>query len=546
MVSIVTAARDLGRIKNISTVLARHGFGEVASRLGFTRRSEPAPASGGDAVRASVGVRIRRVLEDLGPSFVKLGQIISTRADLLPPDVLVELKKLQDAVPPVPFAQIRQSVEAALGASIEELYDEFDEAPLAAASVAQVHRAKLKTPDGSMDVVVKVQRPGIAETVASDLDLLHSFAALLERAMPETKIYSPSGLVDQFDRAITSELDFTTEAENARRFARNAEGAPAIFPKVYREASSKRVITLEYLDGKKIDEAIRAGHDPKRLARLGINIIIKQIFDDGFFHADPHPGNVLVLGPPEDPVYGLLDLGMVGRLSPKMRDLTVDLMVAAFRGDYEAVADCLYAIGTATKKIDRDAYRSEVAVLAERYVGKQLKDIELSRMIRDLVSTATKYGIEVPPDFLLVGKALMTMEGIGREIDPELDVFAESRPYFMEILRKRYSPEKMGNEFLRRLERLSGATADVPLQLQEVLDDLRMGRLAIRTDDPRTSLATERLGRRIFTAVVFSTLLLSGTWLVTTSFPRAGWALVASAVVTLVVHVARNILGSRS
>jgi ubiquinone biosynthesis protein len=403
----------------------------------------------------------------------------------------------------------------------------------------------LKTPSGSLEVVVKVQRPGIAETVASDLDLLHSLAALLERAMPETKIYSPVALVEQFDRAITSELDFTTEAENARRFARHAEGTTVVFPKVYRDVSSKRVITLEYLDGKKIDEAIRAGHDPKRLARLGIHLIIKQIFDDGFFHADPHPGNVLVLGEPGASVYGLLDLGMVGRLSPKMRDLTVDLMIAAFRGDYETVADTLYAIATATKKIDREAYRAEVAVLADRYLGKSLKDIELSHIIRDLVSTATKYGLEVPPDFLLVGKALMTMEGIGREIDPDLDVFEESKPYFMEILKKRYSPEKMGSELLRRLEKLSGATADVPAQLQEVLDDLRMGRLAIRTDNPSAWLATERLGRRIFTALVFSTLVLSGTWLVTADFPRTGAALVGAGIVSLIVHAMRNVFGAR-
>src|SRR5690606_5099598 len=210
---------------------------------------------------------------------------------------------------------------------------------------------------------------------------------------------------------------------------------PAIcFPDVYKHASSKRVITLEYLDGKKVYEAIRAGHSGKQLARIALDAIVKQIYEDGFFHADPHPGNVLVLGPPEHPRLAMIDLGMVGRLSPRLRDLTVDVMVAAVRRDYDAIADALYAIGTPTKKIDMEAYRAEVALLAEKYLGRQLKDIEVSALIRDLVRGATKYGIEIPTDFLLVGKALMTVEGVGKEIDPELDVFEHTKPLFLEIL----------------------------------------------------------------------------------------------------------------
>ena len=262
MVSIVHAARDIGRIREISSVLMRHGFGEVVSRLGFSKRKPDAEETSPEAMGRGRGERIRRVLEELGPSFVKLGQIASTRSDLLPADVIAELKKLQDAVPPVPFELIRERIETSLGAPLEELFSRVDEVPLAAASIAQVHRAVLKTADGERDVVIKVQRPHIEQTVASDVDLLHSFAALLERAIPESRIYSPTGLVQQFDRAITNELDFTTEAENALRFQRNFADVPtARFPKVYKDASSKRVITLEFLDGHKIYDAIRQGHD---------------------------------------------------------------------------------------------------------------------------------------------------------------------------------------------------------------------------------------------------------------------------------------------
>jgi ubiquinone biosynthesis protein len=267
-----------------------------------------------------------------------------------------------------------------------------------------------------------------------------------------------------------------------------------------------------------------------------MHIVIKQIFEDGFFHADPHPGNVLVLGPIEDPVYALIDLGLVGRLGPRMRDLTVDLMVAAAREDYDAVADAMYALATPTKKIDMRAYRGEVALLADRYLKKHLRDIELSGLISDLISTATRFGLEVPPDFLLVGKALITIEGVGKEIAPDFDIVEESRPLFLELLRKRYSPQRLGNEFLRRMERLSGATSQLPEQLAEVLEDLRLGRLAVRTTDTEVRDASDRLGRRIFVAVWASACLLSGTALVIRGYERLGAALLCLAFLGVLLH----------
>jgi ubiquinone biosynthesis protein len=539
MVSFVHAARDLVRVRDISKVLARHGFGEVVNRLGMGRNKKTGDEAISEArpTPGSVGVRIRNVLEDLGPSFVKLGQIASTRSDVLPADVVMELKKLLDDVPPLPAAAIRERIETSLGAPLSELYETFDDTPLAAASVAQVHRATLRTPDGLKDVVVKVQRPNIAETIASDLDLLHTFAALLEHAVPESRSYSPAGLVQEFDRAMQNELDFSIERENAARFAGNFRDFPgARFPAVYPQASSKHVITLEFLDGLKIYDAVRQGYDARALARLAMHIIVKQIFEDGFFHADPHPGNVLVLGTPDKPEYALIDLGMVGRLGPRMRDLTVDLMVAAAREDFDTVADAMYAIATPTKKVDMRAYRSEVALLAEKYLKRHLRDIELSGLIQDLIGTATRYGLEVPPDFVLVGKALITIEGVGKEIAPDFDIVAESRPLFLELLRKRYSPQRLGNEFLRRMERLSGATSQLPEQLAEILDDLRLGRLAIHTTDTEMAGASDRLGRRVFTALVASACLLAGTALLINGYPRLGATLLIGALLAIVAH----------
>ncbi len=583
MVSIVSAVRDLGRLREITSVLVKHGFGEVAFRAGFGRRpkklaaagkSEPPngtaaaslpPPSGvadGDSeapemtseelasgeaekARISTAERIRLVIQDLGPSFIKLGQIMSTRNDLLPPDVITELKKLQDDVPAVPFDEIKKVVETSLGRPIESVFDSFDDKPLATASIGQVHRAVLSTADGPQEVVVKVQRPNVGVTVQRALELLHMMAAAAERAIPETRLYSPVALVQQFDRSITAELNFMIEGENGERFAKNFEGsdyeALVRFPKVYKQASSKQVLALEFFDGLKVDKAISAGVNGSQVAKNAIGVVIKMVFEDGFFHADPHPGNIIIMGgtkgdggPP--PVIGLIDLGMVGRLSPDLRDGTVDLMLAAARKDAYGVADALYAIGRPTRKVDMRAYRGEAAMLAEKYLGRPLKELDLSAMIRDLVQGATKYGIEVPPDFMMVGKALMTLEGIGKQLDPDLDIFGEMQPHFMKLVRQRYSPQRLGNELIRGVEQLSRAGYDVPLQAREVLEDLRLGRLQLKTLDPTIPNAADRLGRRVFSGLVVASATVGGA--ITFSHERTlGGVLLGVSAVVLVLHV---------
>jgi len=404
-----------------------------------------------------------------------------------------------------------------------------------------VHRAVLRTEDGPQQVVVKVQRPGVAETIASDIDLLHMLASLIERAIPETHLYSPVGLVRQFDRAIQEELDFTQEADNATRFARNFEGDTDVrFPRVFRQASSKRIITLEYFDGKKLDQAIQAGASAQRIVRIALHAMVKQIFEDGFFHADPHPGNVIVLGTGDSCVLGLIDLGMVGRLSPRLRDLTIDLMVAASRSDYEGIADALYAIGTPTRRVDVPAFHADVALLSERYLGRALKDIETSVFFRDLTQLSSKYGLEIPTDFVLVGKSMMTVEGIGKQIDPTLDLFAESRPLFLNLLRRRYSPERLGIQLLRRVERLGLLTTNLPHQLQDVLEDLRMGRLQVRTGDPDAARTWDRLGRRILTGLIVSSSALGSVLLYTNSKESLASILAGAAGLWLVGHLVRD------
>lgn len=541
MVSLVNAFRDLARVREVSSVLVRHGFGEVVGRIGIGGRAKVDSEGKPGSQQVSVAMRIRLVLEELGPSFVKLGQLASTRSDLLPEDLVVELRKLQDNARAISFEEIRSQIEWSLGCPIEEKFEEFEQTPLAAASIAQVHRAKLKTPDGLRDVAVKVQRPHIARTIASDVEILHTLAALLERAIPETRIYSPIGLVQQFDHAIVAELDFLAEAENARRFTQNFAGDQHVkFPYVYRQATSKQVLTLEFIPGTKVTESVKLGFDGHNIARLCFRAMMKQIYEDGFFHADPHPGNVFVGGSPEHPIIGIVDLGMVGRLSPRMRELTIDVVVACLRQDHDAIAEALYAIGTPTRKVDMNAFRAEVAVLSEKYLGKAIKDIEISAMVRDLVRGGTKFGIEIPTDFVMMGKSLMTIEGIGKEIDPEFDFIEEARPIFSELLRKRYSPERLGSELLRKIERLGGAGYKVPQQLEEVLDDLRLGRLSVIAKNADAVAATEHLGRRLFTGILFMAQLIAGVILLIHHERTYAHVLLFTSLCTLGIHTFRE------
>src|SRR5688572_3705438 len=291
MPSLLHTVRDLGRLREIAGVLARHGFGELVQRTGLSSlgpwRSERAAAE----ARPSTGVRIREVLEELGPSFVKLGQIVSTRPDLVPQDIIDELQRLQDDVLPVPFDQMLPELEQQLGAPIAEVFAEFDQTPIASASIGQVYRAKLRSESGEHDVVVKVQRPNIASTIERDIDLLYWLAHAIERSIPESSLYSPVKLVDEFQRAISAELDYAQEANNAERFAENfADLRTVQFPTVHRSASSRKAITLSYIAGENVFAAVARGASAERIAKNSLQIVVRMIFEHGFFHADPHPG----------------------------------------------------------------------------------------------------------------------------------------------------------------------------------------------------------------------------------------------------------------
>jgi ubiquinone biosynthesis protein len=515
MVGIVRTYRTAERLAQIGVVLAKHGFGELVGRLRLGGAA--APTIEGAPPSDPLSIRLRRVLEDLGPTFVKLGQIASTRADLLPAGLITELKKLQDSVPPMTADEVDAILLETWGDDLDSVFVRFDRTPLAAASIGQVHTAKLRAtePDGpERDVVVKLQRTGARTQIERDLDLLYQLARMVEASIPEAKVYSPVGLVGEFDRAVTAELDYSQEADNAQRFTRNFDGVPTVrFPEPYKQVSGKRTLVMERFFGGRIDK-IADREIAKRIAREALQVIAKMIFEDGFFHADPHPGNIILIGPEDAPVIGLIDLGLVGRLSEDLRDGAIRLLIAAATADSRAVADALLALGKPRGRVDIKAFRAEVTVVAEKYLGRSLKEVEVSGLIRDLVQGAIKYDIDMPVEIVMVGKALMTVEGIGKQLDPDLDVLAELKPMLTKVVAARYSPERLARDGLRAARALGDAALALPGQVTDILEDARAGRLTVLTRDPETAAATERLGRRLFSAILAAALVASATALI--------------------------------
>jgi ubiquinone biosynthesis protein len=547
MPSLLSAVRDLDRMRQITLVLARHGFGEVVHRIGLgSLTTAPPPAGAAQApreLRSSLASRLRRVLEDLGPSFIKLGQIASTRPDVFPEDIIAELKRLQEHTTPLPFEVLRGEVEEQLG-PLAEVFTSFDEQPLASASIAQVHRATLLDEGAAVDVVVKIQRPGVRSVIEKDIDLLYLLAHAIERSLPESRTYNPVALVTEFDRCIHAELDFVREAEHAERFAENfANVAHVRFARIYKQASTHKVLTMQYLNGKSLYEAIAAGHRGPVIAKRAVGIVIKQIFEDGFFHADPHPGNILISGSVDEPVIAMIDVGLVGRLTPRLRDRTIDLMVAATMQDHRGIADAIYAIGRTSAKIDRDRFESEVAMLSDRYLKRSLREVQLAMLVRDLIGCATRHGLQIPPDFLMVGKALMTVEGIGREIDPDLDILQEAKPYFLELVRQRYAPDRLKQDALRTLLRLSDAVSEAPFHANEILDDLRQGNLTLKLSQRSLVRATDELGRRVLGGFTIAALIVAAAMLYD-SHPVASAIALAASAAQLLMHGLRPRRGS--
>jgi len=481
------AIKDLNRLQQIVRVLVRHGFGHVVDLLSSSdaQVSEALEDARDHAQRSAEGSdrspeeRIVNILKELGPTFVKLGQILSTRSDLIPQSLCDELKSLQDQVNPLPFSELQSLLAENLGAGLEEVFHRFDEDPLACASIAQVHTAQLIS---GQEVVVKIQRPNIRSVIEADLSILHFLARQAIDVAPEAEAFRPDLILTEFERAIIKELDFSYEARNLARFARHFEEWETVhIPKVYADHSDAQVLVMERLYGVKITEAAPLGHPMDDIAKETVRMLFKQVFEDGFFHGDLHPGNLLVL---EDSRIGLIDFGMVGRLTPQMRSMLADLLLHITTNHYEGVARTLYEISDHDEPINYAQWEADVTELMDQhFTNSSLADVDFGQIVRDLIEGAVRHKARIPPDYTMFFKAIMTVEGIGKIVSPDLDLIVECRPYVQRLVLERYQPERILREAVDALHHLGRFSKRLPHTAQQLLQQVEDQRLGLQLRD---------------------------------------------------------------
>ncbi|WP_043769298.1 ubiquinone biosynthesis regulatory protein kinase UbiB [Algiphilus aromaticivorans] len=406
---------------------------------------------------AAKGERLRLALEELGPVFVKFGQALSTRPDLLPPEIATELARLQDRVPPFPAVEARAEIERALGRSIDEVYVDFEAEPMASASIAQVHGARLREADGGagMAVIVKILRPGMREAIARDVALMYTLAGLIERLHPEGHRLRPLAIVAEFERILFDELDLMREGANCAQLRRNWLGSPLIYhPQVIWEATRPEVLTQERVFGTSIRdlEALRAqGVDFKKLSEHGVEIFFKQVFRDNFFHADMHPGNIIVdTTDPAEPGYLAVDFGIVGSLTPDDQRYLAENFLAFFNQDYRRVAELHVNSGWIPADTRVEDFESAIRTVCEPIFGKPIKDISFGFFLLRLFQIARRFRYEVQPQLVLLQKTLLQVEGLGRQLDPELDLWKTAKPIMEDWMRDRLSPARLSKALQRQ------------------------------------------------------------------------------------------------
>ena len=517
--SLLHTVRNVQRLRDITAVLIRHGFGQVIEKLGLEYRilvKKFGKSSQKVLPQLSIAERARMVLEDLGPTFAKLGQVLSTRPDLLPVSFVTEFKKLQDRVPPISSREISDQITLALGKTPEQIFSSFDPIPIASASIGQVHQAVLKSTNEK--VVVKVQRPSIRSMIESDLDILYLLARLIENNIPETRMYSPVGMIEEFDKAIHRELDYTVEAQNIMRFRNNFKHDRTVYvPKLYRDFSTRNVLVIEYIEGTKISELDRTYEGKREIARNGFRSMLKQIFIDGFFHGDPHPGNLFVQG---NNAIVFLDFGMMGRLDEEMRDELADLLIVVINQDVARIAQILAHLGTQTKEINMRMFRNDVADILERYYGVPLQQIELGQITREMIDVAIKHQVRIPTAYTLMIKALFTIESIGKQLDPHLNAIEEAKPMVTRIIKDRWNPQRIFSHSLINFRNLSLILRDLPLQIHQILEEVRQGKLRIEFEHvhlERFILTVEAASNRIASSLVIAALIIGSSIVIHTN-----------------------------
>jgi len=517
--------RHVQRYRQILTVLFKYGFGDLVDVLKIEQYIEIGLQMVSRKRREKIeklsrAERVRMALEDLGPTFIKMGQILSTRPDLLPVEFIQELGKLQDSVPPFAFDHVQRIIKTEIGNPLEKLFKDFQQTPEASASLGQVHRARLT--DGE-EVVVKVQRPGIRKTVEVDMEIMLHLATLMERHVEGWDLHRPTKVVEEFARTLEKELDYLTEASHMETFARHFEDDSTIYiPKVYHEATTERVLTMEKILGIKVsktDLLEKEGLDKKLIAARGADLIMKQIFVHGFFHADPHPGNIFIL---PNNVICYLDFGMMGRIGRQTRENFAHMVMSVVRQDDSKAANTLLKLTTWDKEPERAQLERDVAEFMDQYFNRPLKELDIGKLLHQFLGIASKHRMRLEPDLFLMIKALSTVESLGKTLDPDFDIANRAEPFVRRIRKDRLHPGRIAEDIIESGAEVIQLLQEVPGEMRKILTQARQGRVKMEFEhrglEPLLS-TYDRISNRLAFAIVLASLVIGSSLIVLSDIP---------------------------
>ncbi len=505
--------KRLGRYRQVVFVLAKYGFDDVVERIGpdiITRKI--IKRRGRKKAEQPTAERIRLALTELGPTFVKFGQLLSTRPDIVPEEYIRELEKLQDKVEPFSIEEVKEIFLDEMGKEPESLFTRFEEEPIASGSIAQVHRATL--PDGTM-VAVKVQRPKIRRVIETDLDILQELAAMFERHIPEARWYRPKALVEQFSSTIRRELDFIAEGHAAERFRVNFENIETFFiPAVYWDYTSEKILTVDYIDGVKItnvEEIEKRGYDKKAIASNGARAILKEVFEDRFFHGDPHPGNFFVT---DNSVIAAVDFGIVGRLDEETAEYLSMLLYAVTNRDVDKAIQVFKMLNVLEDDTDINLLKFDLMEFVDRYYGLPLDKLDAEKVLGDMLGVFRRHRIILPVNLALMGRMLLVSAGVGQMLDPKFDMVAEAKPYIESFMYKRFDPRRQARELINLFDRFRMMVKKLPQDLEDIVQKLKQGKMLVQLHHEgleKFILEMDRASNRLSFSLIIAALIVGSS-----------------------------------